>query len=71
MLVYDDDVLLLLATDDLERLLAEAPAQWPAHIVELNRRPYYHNRLNMITLLVRLAEVSASQPRHTDREDAA
>ena len=56
---------------DLETLLATEPARWPGRIMELNRQPRYHNRLNAVVLIGLLQELlrnSASMARALGRD---
>lgn len=52
------DRLELMEARDREVLLASDPSLWLGKIIELNREPRYHNRLDAIALLSNLNELS-------------
>lgn len=44
-------------TQDLDGLLRTEPSLWLGRIMELNRQPRYHNRLNAVVLIGLLHEL--------------
>ena len=59
------DLLMQLDPLDLRALLALEPDERIGGIIRLNNRPLYHNRLNVVELLVRLAELRQRPPEGT------
>jgi hypothetical protein len=59
------DLLMQLDPLDLRALLALKPDERIGGIIRLNNRPRYHNRLNVVELLVRLDELRQRHPKGT------
>ncbi|HMC98033.1 MAG TPA: hypothetical protein VKG92_10275 [Flavobacteriales bacterium] len=57
------DQLLFLDPQDLQSLLATEPERLLGRIMELNRAPRYHNRLDAVALLSSLVEMRQAPQR--------
>ncbi|MBK9421911.1 MAG: hypothetical protein IPN44_12795 [Flavobacteriales bacterium] len=53
----NDPLLDMVERGDLELLMRAVPASLLGHIMQLNRLPRYHNRLDAILLAVRIEEL--------------